>query len=176
MNPDWHKPLYSSISNKLIVAGSFYDYRNFLVTEMLQAGVEFGLYGRKLPLWASDPVRKNHTQAFIVKEEKSRIFGEGLACLNSTAMSEFDSMNCRAFEIAGAEGLQFFEYRSAIEQCFDIDTEIKVFRTIEEAIELANWAKKYPIEAMKVRKEGRKRVLAEHTYEHRLQKIINDIS
>jgi spore maturation protein CgeB len=39
MNPDWHKPLYSSINNKLIVAGSFYDYRNFLVTDMLKQGV-----------------------------------------------------------------------------------------------------------------------------------------
>ena len=176
MNPDWHAPLYKSINNKVIVAGSFYDYRNYLVTEMLKNNVEFGLYGRKLPSWASDEVKQNHSNAFIVKEEKSLLFGEGLACLNSTSMAEANSLNCRAFEIAGAEGLQLLEYRPAVESCFDIDQEIKIFRSIDEAVELVGWAKKYPQEAKKVRRAGRKRALAEHTYEHRLTKIIDDIS
>jgi spore maturation protein CgeB len=176
MNPDWHRPLYKSINDKVIVAGSFYDYRNFLVTEMLQKGVEFGLYGRKLPSWASDEVKQNHNKAFIVRDEKSLIFGEGLACLNSTSMAEANSLNCRAFEIAGAEGLQFFEYRSCIEQCFDLDKELKVFNSVDEALELVAWAKKHPKEALKVRQAGRQRALAEHTYEHRLLKIISDIS
>jgi spore maturation protein CgeB len=176
MNPYWHMPLYTDIAENVIVAGSFYGYRNYLVAEMIRKGVHFNLYGRKLPHWASQSVKDIHLNRFIVKEEKSKLFGGALACLNSTAMSEFNSMNCRAFEIAGAEGLQLLEYRPSVESCFDIDQEIKTFRSIDEAVELVSWAKNYPQEAMQVRRAGRKRALAEHTYEHRLIKIINDIS
>lgn len=176
MNPHWHKPLYTDISDNVLVAGSFYDYRNYLVGEMISKGICFDLYGRKLPHWASQSVKDIHSSRFIVREEKSKLFGQALACLNSTAMSEFDSMNCRAFEIAGAEGLQLLEYRPSVESCFDIDKEIKTFRTIDEAVELVDWAKKYPQEAQKIRKAGRKRAMAEHTYEHRLTQIIDNIS
>ena len=47
------------------------------------------------------------------------MFGEALACLNSFSPAEGDSLNCRAFEVAGAAGLQLIEDRPAIRECFD---------------------------------------------------------
>jgi spore maturation protein CgeB len=175
MNPEWHKPLYKNIGKDLIVAGSFYDYRNYLVKKLLERNVDICSYGRKLPKWINKDTTKTYMNKFIVREEKSKIFGQGLACLNSTAMSEFNSLNCRAFEIAGAEGLHFLEYRPAVEACFDIDKEVKVFRSIEELMTLIEWAKNFPSEAQIVRKNARKRALFEHTYENRLVTIINSI-
>ncbi len=176
MNPDWHKPLYTHINNEVVVAGSFYDYRNYLVDKLLAKDVEMGLYGRRLSKWVSQRIKAIHREKFIVREDKSRIFGSGLACLNSTAMSEFDSLNCRAFEIAGAEGLQFLEYRASVHDCFEDGTEIKTFKSIEELIGLIDWAKKAPHEALRVRQAGHKRAMAEHTYEHRLNYIFNTIN
>lgn len=173
MNPEWHTKLYNSINKNLLIAGSFYDYRNYLAIQLLHYNIPLELYGRKLPSWADASLKKLHSGAFIVREEKSRRFGEALACINSTAMSEFNSMNCRAFEIAGAGGLQFMEYRPAIEQCFVIDEEIKVFRSIHELVALYRWAIDYPHEALSIREKGRARALAEHTYKHRLDLILN---
>lgn len=175
MNPDWHKPLSGQHNNHVIIAGSFYDYRHFLTKKLLSDGIELELYGGRLPYWANPIIKKAHSNRFVVKEEKSKVFGAGLAVLNSTAMSEFDSVNCRAFEIAGTGGLQIMEYRPAIEACFEIGKEILVYHQYEELIALIDRAKRYPQEMEKIRQNGLKRALSEHTYEHRLQRILNDI-
>lgn len=175
MNPDWHKPLSKQHNNHVIIAGSFYDYRHFLTNKLLSDGIELELYGGRLPYWANPIIKKAHSNRFVVKEEKSKVFGAGLAVLNSTAMSEFDSVNCRAFEIAGTGGLQIMEYRPAIEACFEIGKEILVYHQYEELIALIDRAKRYPQEMEKIRQNGLKRALSEHTYEHRLQRILNDI-
>ena len=176
MNPAWHKPVYSDINNEVVVAGSFYDYRNFLVKKLLDQEIPMGLYGRRLSSWVDPRIKKIHRNQFIVRESKSLVFGSGLACLNSTAMSEFNSLNCRAFEIAGAEGLQLLEERECVSDCFDPDKELRTFSSIDELIDLISWAKKYPQEALQVRKAGRKRALSHHTYEIRLQHILKSIS
>ena len=175
MNPDWHKPLYQNINDQVVVAGSFYNYRNYLVHALIDRGCKITAYGRPPSRWAYKNVLAAHTNTYVTREAKSLVFGEGLACLNSTDMSEFNSLNCRAFEIAGAEGLQFLEYRPMAESCFDLDKELKTFTSIDEILDLVEWATKYPNEALQVRQKGRKRVLAEHTYQHRLEKIITDI-
>lgn len=176
LNPDWHKPLAKQNNHNVVIAGSFYDYRHFLTKKLIADNINVELYGGRLPFWADPIVKKAHSKKFIVKEEKSMIFGSGLAVLNSTAMSEFDSINCRAFEIAGAAGLQIMEYRPALEECFEIDKEILVYRHYDELIALLDKAKRFPKEMEKIRQNGLKRALAEHTYTHRLQKILNDIS
>jgi spore maturation protein CgeB len=173
MNPVWHKPVANQANNKVVVAGSFYDYRNYLVKILLDNNVEVDLYGRRLANWVDDRVKKVHTGKYITREQKSKAFGEGLACLNSTNMREGNSMNCRAFEIAGAGGLQIMEQRSIISECFEPKKEILVFDSIEELLQHIDFAKNYPKEAKLIRDAGYKRALSEHTYEKRLNYILS---
>lgn len=175
MNPFWHKPSFQEIKNFMVIAGSFYDYRNYMTHQLIKKNIPVKLFGRKLPKWAYKNIKQKHSNKYIVKEEKSKYFGEAIACVNSTAMSEFDSLNCRAFEIAGAKGLQFLEYRPAVEDCFEIDKEIKVFHTLEELEDLYYWALKDPKSGYKIREAGYKRALAEHTYQHRIKTILKNI-
>ncbi|MBW7893018.1 MAG: glycosyltransferase, partial [Chitinophagaceae bacterium] len=175
MNPFWHKPLSDQKNNNLIIAGTFYDYRHYLTKKLLRDKIPLELYGGRLPLWADPEIKALHSRRFIVKEEKSRIFGAGLAALNSTAMSEFNSVNCRAFEIAGAGALQIMEYRSSIEQCFEPNKEILVYKSYEELLELIEKAARYPNEMKKIREAGLNRALKEHTYQHRLKYILKKL-
>lgn len=175
MNPDWHKPIAKQSNNKVVVAGSFYAYRNFLVKKLLDNDIEVDLYGRRLPGWVDHRIKKLHTKKYITRKEKSKAFGEGLACLNSTDIKEGNSLNCRAFEIAGSGGLQIMEYREIISECFEPGKEILTFNNIEELYEHIAFAKKYPNEAQSIRMAGHKRALSEHTYEIRLQKIISNL-
>jgi len=105
MNPRWHRPLSAQQTDRLVVAGNWYGFRQALVRRLLDDGVEVDCYGSRPPVWALPEIAAKHKRHYIVREEKSRIFGESLACLNSFQYAEGDSLNCRAFEIAGAGGL-----------------------------------------------------------------------
>ncbi|HRP33983.1 MAG TPA: glycosyltransferase, partial [Agriterribacter sp.] len=167
-----HQPLSEQQNDNLIIAGTFYDYRHYLTKKLLRDGVALNLYGGRLPRWAAPEIKAIHTHRYIVKDEKSRVFGAGLAVLNSTSMSEFDSVNCRAFEAAGTGALQIMEYRSAIEQCFEPGKEILVYKSYDDLLDLIKKAIQYPNEMKKIRDAGYKRACDEHTYRHRLDFIL----
>lgn len=175
MNPNWHKPLASQKNEAVVVAGNYYAFRQALILRLMQDNVLITLYGAAAPRWADAKIKQHHSGKYVVREEKSRIFGEGMVCLNTFHLSEGDSLNCRAFEIAGAAGLQIIEYRKAIEDCFDPEKELLVFRTYEELMEHIQRAKRSPGDAQKIRHAGAARASAEHTYRHRLEYILSNI-
>jgi spore maturation protein CgeB len=173
MNPMWHRPLAEQKNGEVVVAGNWYGFRQFLVMELLARGVKIGIYGSRPPRWAPELIRRTHTNRYIVCEEKSRVFGEGLACLNSMAPAEGNSLNCRAFEIAGAGGLQIIEDRPAIEECFAPNHEVLVFRSIDELMEHIERGARYPTEMRGIRGAGARRAVAQHTYRHRMERILD---
>lgn len=177
MNPVWHKPVGGQKNDSVVVAGNYYAYRQAVLLRLMGDGVPVRLYGSPPPPWAHPKIRMNHTGRYIVCEEKSRMFREGLACLNTFNLTEGNSLNCRAFEIAGAGGLQLIEYRSAVEECFEPGKELLAFRTYEELLDQIDRARKSPGEMAAIRDAGARRALAEHTYRHRLDvilRVVND--
>lgn len=175
MNPEWHRPIAKQANDLIIIAGNFYGYRQFLVRELMRKGIKFGLYGGRLPRWVYPEIERLHAKKYIIHEEKSQIFGEGLACLNSTHIIEGNSMNCRAFEIAGSGGLHLMEYKPIINECFEPEKEVLTFDSIDELIYHIERARKDPYGMEKIRKAAALRAHNEHTYRHRLDKIFKDI-
>jgi spore maturation protein CgeB len=173
MNPRWHKPLAQQKNGAVVIAGNYYAFRQAIILRLRNDGIDFGLYGSRPPRWADPEIRKMHTGKYLIGEEKSRVFGEGLACLNTFSLAEGDSLNCRAFEVAGAGGLQIIEYRSAIEECFEPGKELLTFQNYEELLGLIERARSSPEEMRSIREAGARRALAEHTYRHRLQVILD---
>ena len=175
MNPAWHKPTHQQSNNDLIIAGSFYDYRQYITKKLLDHDVQLGLYGPPLPRWAYPEIKKAHRNKYITKTEKAEVFGSGLGVLNSTAMHEFDSVNCRAFEIAGCGGLHILENRKSIEPYFTPGKEVLVYNDFDELLEILERAKNHPQEMKAVREAACKRAHAEHTYENRLTYILSKL-
>lgn len=175
MNPYWHKPTHVQQNNEVVIAGSFYDYRQFLTKKLIDNNIDLGLYGPPLPSWSDSRIKKIHKRAYVVKEEKAKVFGQGLAVLNSTAMSEFDSVNCRAFEIAGCGGLHIMENRSSISECFEPEKEVLTYDTFDELLSILERAKKHPEEMKVIRENAAKRAHSEHTYEKRLIYILSKL-
>lgn len=176
MNPAWHRPVAAQANESVVVAGNFYEYRQFLVRRLISRGVKVSLYGGRLPLWVHPDIRERHSGRYIVREEKSRVFGEGLACLNSMQLIEGDSLNCRAFEIAGAGGLQLMEYRPAIDECFEPGKEILTFSSLDELIDHIERAMRDKERMRGIREAGARRALSEHTYRHRLERIFGEVA
>jgi spore maturation protein CgeB len=172
MNPVWHKPVSSHLNDDLVFAGNWYGYRQLLVMQLLRRGVGVALYGPPPPRWAHTDIRTRFSGKYITRLEKSRVFGEALACLNSTSTAEGDSLNCRAFEIAGAGGLQLFEDRESISDCFSPGEEILVYGSLDEVVEYCARARSEPTWAARIRAAGAARAHAHHTYRQRLERII----
>ena len=176
-NPDWHRPLPSAAhadANAIVVAGNYYGYRQFLVKRLAEAGVELALYGSSPPRWSDAAVRMRFRGQYIVRDEKSRVFHAGLACLNSTHLSEGQSLNCRAFEICGAGGLQLIEPKDALSDCYEPGREVLTYNSVAEIVDHLDHARADPRWAQAIRNAGHRRTLAEHTYRHRLTRIISD--
>jgi spore maturation protein CgeB len=171
MNPYWHRPVGGQANDAVAVVGNPYAFRQAICVRLMENGVPVLVYGPRPPVWSHPLYRKAHTGKYVVREEKSRVFGEALACLNTFQLAEGDSLNCRAFEVAGAAGLQLIEYRPAIEECFEPGKEVWPFSTFDELMAHIERARRYPEEARKVREAGARRALAEHTYRHRLERI-----
>lgn len=173
MNPRWHTPLSGQVHNDIVIAGNFYAFRQALVARLMHDGYRFRLYGSKLPVWALPEIKRAHSRRYITREQKSRIFGEALGCLNTFHPAEGNSLNCRAFEIAGAGGLQWIEFRPALLECFEPGSEILCFGSYEELIALIERALKSPEDMIKIREAGRRRALSQHTYRHRMEHILS---
>lgn len=175
-NPDWHRPMGGAIGESVVVAGNFYGHRQFIVRRLLDRGIPLDLYGPPLPRWVDPAIAKVHHGRYLVCEEKSTVFGAGLACLNSMHIVEGNALNCRAFEIAGAAGLQLIEQRPMIETCFEPGKEVMVFDSLPELLDNIERARKSPNEVAKIREAGHRRAIAQHTYQHRLEQILETVA
>lgn len=176
MNPAWHRPIATQSHSDIVIAGNFYAFRQLLVARLLRDGHSFRLHGGPPPSWALPEIQRLHRRTYITREQKSRAFGEALLCLNTFHPSEGNSLNCRAFEIAGAGGLHVIEFRPALLSCFEPGKEVLAFHSYEELLDHIERAKKYPIEMSAIREAGAKRALSEHTYQHRLRRLFQSIS
>lgn len=175
MNPVWHRPIAKQSNRGVVIAGNAYGFRQNLIRRLRERQIEVALYGPPLPRWSHPLVREAHRGEYIERERKSQVFGEGLACLNSFSLVEGNSLNCRAFEIAGAEGLQLIEDRPMIAHCFEPGKEVLVFATFEELVGFIERAAREPERMNLIREAAGRRARAEHTYEHRLTRILSQV-
>jgi spore maturation protein CgeB len=89
-------------------------------------------------------------------------------------LSEGESLNCRAFEICAAGGLQLIEPKAALQDCYDPGREVLTYNSIEEIIDHLHHARAEPEWARSIREAGYRRTLANHTYRKRLTRILAD--
>lgn len=91
--------------------------------------------------------------------------------LNITSIQMSKAVNQRVFDCPAAGGFLLTDAQQALENLFDVDKEVAKYRSVEECVELFRWYRARP----KVRREmvtrARKRILAEHTYRHRMEHI-----
>ncbi|MFH1387066.1 MAG: glycosyltransferase [bacterium] len=81
----------------------------------------------------------------------------------------------RVFEVAAAGGFQLADKKDVIEQHFELGKEMVCFESGEELKELVKYYLNRPEERREIAGRARQRVLREHTWEHRLAKILDNI-
>lgn len=90
---------------------------------------------------------------------------------NCTSQQMKGAVNQRVFDVPASGSFLLSDYRAQIESLFDLDTEVICYNEPGEIKELVKFYLQYPQKRSAIISAGRKRVLAEHTYDKRLKNL-----
>ena len=91
---------------------------------------------------------------------------------NCTSKQMKGAVNQRVFDVPATGNFLLTDYREQVENLFEPGREIICYHSPEEATALAERFLAAPEERLRVSQAARRRVLAEHTYDHRLRALI----
>jgi spore maturation protein CgeB len=99
--------------------------------------------------------------------KKTKVYSASRVSINVHGPHMVAGENFRVFEVAACGGASFSTFKPDLVRCFEPDDEVVVF---DDADDLRKKLRHYlsnPDELDAIREAGRRRVLAEHTYDHR---------
>lgn len=178
-NPHWHIPANNAYGTDpgMVLAGNMYPTRVLLLNRLAAAGVPLRLYGAGFPTWMPKGLAMAaHQKKFVVRAQKARAFRQATAVLNNLHPSELTSVNCRLFEAAGSGAAVITEYRPALDDLFEVGSEVLAFSTFDELIGHWRDLADDPELGAKIGDAAAARASAEHTYQHRLRAILEDVA
>jgi len=91
---------------------------------------------------------------------------------NTTSLQMHEAVNQRVFDVPACAGFLLTDHLEVLHELFDVGKEIVVYEDLEEIPEKVRYYLRHPEQREKIARQGRERVLKEHTYRHRLQKIV----
>ena len=102
-----------------------------------------------------------------------KVFRASRINLNITLRSIASGVPLRVFDVMGMGGFMLSNWQEEIPDLFDEGEEIVTYKSPEELIDKADYYLKHEDERAKIAVNGYRKVKAQHTYEHRLEKIIS---
>lgn len=181
--PDFHKPLtLTSVEQRkygsaVSFMGAGYPNRRIAFRELVNH--DFKIWGSD---WDGDHVLEPLVQmkgARVTPEECVKIFNATTINLNlhsSIQAKELvtfgDFINPRTFELSACGAFQLVDKRRLLSEAFAED-ELATFSSMENLLEKIDYFLKRPDKCDEYANRARQRVLAEHTYKHRMRTLID---
>ncbi len=160
----------------LAFIGSRYGRREELLVAATRADLTVHAYGRD---WSRRPIDRARSLTWyrpqiaasgdVDREQAAGIMSEAVSVLN--VHGDQDGFTMRTFEACGVGGLQLID-RDDVAEVYEPDREILVFHDSTELIELVQRAKREPAWADEIRRAGRRRTLADHTFKVRCAELV----
>jgi spore maturation protein CgeB len=101
-------------------------------------------------------------------DDLPRLYPASAINFNCTSKQMKGAVNQRVFDVPATRSFLLTDYRAQVENLFDPSREICCFHSPDEALDLAERYLAAPAEREAIAAAAHRRVLAEHTYEHRL--------
>ncbi|GAB2537836.1 CgeB family protein [Brachybacterium huguangmaarense] len=162
-------------TDEIAFVGSGYRNRYEILGSLAAAGLPVHAYGREFSRhlfdrartwsWARPDLAASRD---VPLERAYQIVGEAAAAVNIHGLQTGHAM--RTFEIPGMGGVQLVD-RDDVDMFYDVGTEVAVWHSVEELIELSRRAMTDRAWAEGLRTAGRARTLAEHTFDHRMATV-----
>ena len=90
---------------------------------------------------------------------------------NVTSIQMPHTVNQRAFDCPAAGGFLLTDAQSDLAELFDAERETATYATTEECVDKFRWYRAHPEARVAIVQAAQRRILAEHTYAHRLRSI-----
>ncbi|WP_067177509.1 glycosyltransferase [Sulfurospirillum sp. UCH001] len=169
-NPNVHTQLNLKRKNAIYFCGAWSLERDAVITSinypLTLKGWNWKRLSKKQNFYSIEEGTVNMTRQ--VKDYNSHI-----AVLNKhQAVNHIDALNMRTFEVPACGALLINDFRKELPYMYDIDKEICVYRNIEELSEIIGRLETSPKDFEQIIISGFKRTLNEHTYLHRMQKVL----
>jgi spore maturation protein CgeB len=85
------------------------------------------------------------------------------------------AVNQRVFDVPAAGGFLLTDYKAQLPELLELGKEIVCYRDPDEIPDLIRFYLKHSRAREEIISRGRRRILAEHTYVHRLQTMVETI-
>lgn len=174
-NPDVHRPMVineieqQQYGCEVLMLGSLYYYRQELLRQLHD--FDLHIYGNR-PAWLVDRLPGRHRGSDLILDQKAKAVAAAKVSLNPLHCAEIDGLNCRAFELAGCGGFQIMNLKPVLQKHFEPGEEVETFSSMGELKEKLHYYLKNPDQARVIAKRGQQRAHREHTYQHRMAKIL----
>lgn len=124
---------------------------------------------------------KRSLDAFRAEElqpsDACKVYNSSQVNLNTHhQQSRAGGLNTRAFEIPAAGGFELTDHVAGMEALLEPGREVAVYQSPEEAVDLARYYMKAEDQRRHIAEAGHKRVLAEHTYRHRMETLLDVVA
>ncbi|WP_449246320.1 glycosyltransferase family protein [Desulfarculus baarsii] len=162
------------------MGSGIYGNRRRALAKVAQSDLGLRLWGSEWPTegpWARIVALGGRR---LADDEVVKVYNACQALINlhsdvdpATPLGRSDFINPRTFEIPACGGLQLVDMAAGLDQAFDLGRELVVVESVADLIEKARHFLAHPAERAAIAAAGRQRVLAEHTYFHRMSQLLD---
>lgn len=175
-NPMWHHRVNLTMEDwqrygcDLTVAGNLYYWR----VRQLEICRDYNMkiWGTYIPHWLESPVLRFHQRHYVAEEEKARAYNAAKIVLNMLHYAEIDGYNLRTYEAAGCGAFQIVDWKPCLPLYFEPEVEIVTFKSLDELKEKVDYYLAHDDERQAIADRAYVRAHREHTYERRLQRLL----
>jgi spore maturation protein CgeB len=177
-NPMFHRPIGEAATERwIVVVGNSYPTRTVLLRRLHEAGIPLRIYGASLPRWDHGLLPPSlYAGRAVFREDKSRVFRSAAGVLNNLHPAEIQGVNLRLFEATAAGGAVLCERRAALSDLYDLDREVIAFGDFDELVDGCRALLADTQLTKDIGDAASKRAHAEHTYEMRLNTILDKLA
>lgn len=158
----------------VLIFGNMYPYRARIVDQIRQAGLKVSLYGARSRYFPTDLEFVFNDRAIYGVEKSKKIIGAKVV-LNCFHYSEIEGVNVKYFEINGIGGFQVCDFKPTLKEYSPVDPIQYSYQDTQQAIELIRYYLDRPNERHQIAETQREYFLKHHTYENRMNTIMNVI-
>lgn len=173
-DPSVHRPVRTprDLRARVAFVGRATPRREKLLAELVEDGL--AVWG---PGWEQTSLRAVHRGATLSQSDYVRVYAGALVAVNIHDAGELQGWNgwgcnARVFELAAIGAPQVVDVRRDLPKHFDALNEVLVFQSASELRDLVRDALDDSVRAERAAAAARVRALKEHTYMHRMERLL----
>lgn len=159
--------------------GHGYPNRQSVFSRLVPKGLPLGIWGTGWPKKGGWKLLVREDGRRLTSDEVIKVYNACDVVLNlhssptaGDGVAKADFVNPRTFEVAACGGFQLVDRVQGLEKLFAPGREMAVFNSEDELLEMARHYLANPEERARIAQAGRRRVLNEHTYYHRMERLL----